>query len=68
MPYYDEMWSFPETAAPDPAPEPVDPLDLLARWEAEVDRYATDPLLPVPKEPIVIATRRRPGPSPRRQA
>ena len=67
MAHYDDMWTFPETAAPDPMPEAPDPLDLLARWQSEVDSYANDPWLPVPKTPIERPDRRRPGPSPSRR-
>jgi len=31
----------------------INEAELLARWQAEVDAYADDPDLPVPKEPIV---------------
>ena len=34
------LWHFPVTAMPDPLPEPLDPMELIARWQAEVEANA----------------------------
>lgn len=34
------MWHFPVTAMPDALPELLDPMELLARWQAETELRA----------------------------
>jgi hypothetical protein len=34
------LWHFPVTAMPDAPPEPLDPMELIARWQAETESRA----------------------------
>jgi len=47
------LWHFPVTAMPDAPPEPLDPMELIARWQEEVAASATvDPDVTAPRKAI----------------
>lgn len=47
------LWHFPVTAMPDAPPEPLDPMELIARWQEEVAAVgAVDPDVTAPRKAI----------------
>lgn len=53
------LWHFPVTAMPDAPPEPMDPMELIARWQAETETRAAAPARRRATVKTVKATARR---------